>query len=257
MGTPGAAHRRRAPRRGGPGVAHGTTRSSLLLGALPPDDLVTLIEGSHGLTGRRGDRLAARTDDAVTVILHGVAAARTSTIDGEHTIHSLRGPGDVHGLTVALGHPEAGDELVAVDQVDALVLPGGHVRDLVALLPSVTRAAVAVIANELAALRVEEARFASRSASYRIEHRLLELADRFGERDGARILVTLALTQEELASWARTSRESAAKALHDLRVAGIVTTGRRELIVEDLPALRRRHDGGPDRTVAALMRAIG
>lgn len=256
MGTQGT-HRRRAPRRGGPGVAHAATRSSLLLGALPPDDVATLIGGSHGTARRRGERLAASTDDAVTVVLHGVAAARTSTVDGEHTIHSLRGPGDVHGLTTVLGHPEAGDELIAIGQVDALVLPGCHVRDLVARLPAVTRAAVAVIANELAAVRVEEATFTSRSASYRIEHRLLELADRFGERDGDRVLVTLALTQEELASWARTSRESAAKTLHDLRSAGIVTTGRRELILDDLPALRRRHAGGPDRTVAALMRAIG
>lgn len=231
------------------------TRASPLLSALAPDVLVTLVRSSHGTAARRGERIAAPTDDSMTVILEGVAAARVATPEGDFVIHRLLAPGDLHGLVVALGHEDP-DELVAVDRVHALVVPGPALRDVVARVPSAARACLAVVAAELAALRVDQATFTTTSTTYRVEHRLLELADRFGQCDDGRVLVALPWTQEELASWARISRESTAKVLHELRAAGIVTTGRRELVIEDLAALRRRHHGRPDRTVAAFLGLI-
>lgn len=248
-------------RRSGPATADGAAATVVdeasFLGGLPRPVRSALIAAAHGVIHRRGERLLGASDDAITVHLTGVALARTPTVEGDHTIHAIRAAGDVHGLTAVLDNPSAAAELVAVDRVEALVLPGPTVREAVATIPEVTRAALVVVAREHATARVEEATFANRSAAYRVVHRILELAERFGQRDGDRVRVTVALSQEELASWARASRESAAKALHDLRVAGVVTTGRRELVIEDLPALRRRHGDGPDRTVAALLRAIG
>lgn len=240
-----------------PVPAQAATRTSRLLRLLPPEHLAALVRCSHGVTGRRGDRLAGERDDTVTVLLGGVAASRTTTVDGEHVISAIHGPGDAHGLTAVLGHPEAADELIAIDAADGLSLPGAAVRDLVDRVPAAARLCLAAVAAEHAALRVEHVRFAASSTSARVEHRLLELADRFGQADGGRILVDLPLTQEELASWAQTSRESAAKVLQELRRMGIVSTGRRQLVIEDLAALRDRRRRRPDRTVAALLRDIG
>jgi CRP-like cAMP-binding protein len=68
--------------------------------------------------------------------------------------------------------------------------------------------------------------------------RLLELADRYGmpADDGVRIDVPL--TQDELADWIAVSRPAVARALAELRAAGLVTTGRRSLSVTDPVALR-------------------
>lgn len=255
MGTSSA--RRRQPR---PDLSEGVQaarRLSRLLGELPEQHLIELLGRSHGSTGRRGERIAAPGDDVVTVVLQGVTASRTATLEGEYLIHALHGPGDTHGVTAVLGHPEAANELVAIADVDVLVLPGAAVRDLVERVPAAARACLATVTADHAELRVEQARFAASSTSARVEHRLLELAARFGEEDGGRILVTLPLTQEMLASWARASRESTAKVLQDLRRAGIVTTGRRELVIDDLAALRERRRERPDPTVAAILRDIG
>lgn len=238
-------------------VAAATTRVSPLLRVLPPDDLVTLVRASHGVTGRRGDRIASSFGDRVTVILEGVAAGLVVTSQGEHLVRGLYGPGDTHGLTTALGHPGAADELVAVEPTDALSLPASAIRDLVGHEPAAARACLEMVAAAHAAALEEHTRFAASTTTARVEERLLELADRFGQRDGKRILIQVGLTQEELASWAGTSRESIAKVLHTLRKAGIVTTGRRRLVIDDPAALRARRAEASDPTVAAVLRAIG
>ena len=73
----------------------------------------------------------------------------------------------------------------------------------------------------------------------RVAGRLVELCDRYGAEDGAGIDVGLAITQDELASWAGASREAVAKGMALLRTLGWVRTERRRIIVLDLPALRR------------------
>jgi CRP/FNR family transcriptional regulator, cyclic AMP receptor protein len=68
----------------------------------------------------------------------------------------------------------------------------------------------------------------------------VELADRFGSAGGGQIEIELPLSQEELASWTGASREAVSKALHTLRAAGVVETGRRHVTVLDVAGLRRR-----------------
>jgi CRP/FNR family transcriptional regulator, cyclic AMP receptor protein len=66
----------------------------------------------------------------------------------------------------------------------------------------------------------------------------VELCDRFGAEQDGRIDTGLAITQDELASWAGASREAVAKAMAILRTLGWVETERRRIVVLDLPALR-------------------
>jgi CRP-like cAMP-binding protein len=81
--------------------------------------------------------------------------------------------------------------------------------------------------------------FATAESLGRVASRLVELAERFGERrsDGA-IEVALPINQEELASWSASSRESAARSLRTLRELRLVETRRMRLTVLDLEGLR-------------------
>jgi CRP/FNR family cyclic AMP-dependent transcriptional regulator len=77
-------------------------------------------------------------------------------------------------------------------------------------------------------------------APVRVRRILADLVDRFSvpdPRGGRRIDVDL--TQEELASLAFTSRGVVAAVLRDLRDRGVVSTGRRQLVVTDPKALLR------------------
>jgi CRP/FNR family cyclic AMP-dependent transcriptional regulator len=72
-----------------------------------------------------------------------------------------------------------------------------------------------------------------------VARRLIELAERFGEPADGGVLITLPISQEELASWAGASREATSKALRDLRELGCVETRRRNITVRDVDALSR------------------
>jgi CRP/FNR family cyclic AMP-dependent transcriptional regulator len=52
------------------------------------------------------------------------------------------------------------------------------------------------------------------------------------------VLITLPLSQDELAAWSASSREAVAKTLHLLRELGWVETHRRRILVRDVAALR-------------------
>jgi CRP-like cAMP-binding protein len=81
--------------------------------------------------------------------------------------------------------------------------------------------------------------FAAFDSLGRVAVCLVELCDRFGaEREGG-VDIGLAITQDELAAWAGSSREAVAKAMGLLRSLGWVHTERRRVVVRDLAALRR------------------
>jgi CRP/FNR family cyclic AMP-dependent transcriptional regulator len=68
---------------------------------------------------------------------------------------------------------------------------------------------------------------------------LRELAVRYGDRSGNRVVIAWPLTQPELASLAAVAEPTAQKALRVLREGGLVETGYRSFTILDLDGLNR------------------
>jgi CRP/FNR family transcriptional regulator, cyclic AMP receptor protein len=210
------------------------------LGELAADDRAALEELGSRRRYRRGDVLFHQGDDAgaVLVILTGhVKAAMLN--DGREVILAFPGPGELLGeLSAVDGHPRSGT-VRAIDDVEALVIPGSAFRGLLEHRPGF---AFVLLCSVIARLRTADRQrvdYAVNDVVVRVAGRLVELCDRFGTEDGAGIEIGLALTQDELAAWAGASREAVAKAMALLRTLGWVQTERRRIVVVDLPALRR------------------
>jgi CRP/FNR family transcriptional regulator, cyclic AMP receptor protein len=230
-------------------------RTSVLLGVLSAEELDEVVQAGHGVRARRGRHVLHAGESTVAVVLRGAAVVRRHTTNGSEVVAELLGPGGAYGLAAALGHPDVAADLTALDDVEALLVPGRTLRHLVATRPLIAHACLRAVTTQLADAHRETARFAASSTAARVELRLLELADRWGVDDGGAVHIGLPLTQEELASWARSSRESTARTLQTLRRAGIIATGRRELTILDLPTLRaRRQRDTADPTIRELLR---
>ncbi len=73
----------------------------------------------------------------------------------------------------------------------------------------------------------------------RLVKTILVLGQRFGERDGSRIVIRHDLTQAELGAFAGLSRETVSKVLADLSGQGLLEVGTGRIAVADEDALQR------------------
>jgi len=179
----------------------------------------------------------ARADSAI-VLLGGLVKIHTS-LDGVEVVLGLSGPGDLLGEVTAVRDSVRSATATALESVEGVVIPLARLRAFLADHP---RASLALLDLALTRLYVADARrieFATSESLARVAGRLVELCERFGVAgsDGA-IDVALPITQEELASWSASSRESTARALRTLRGLRLIETNRRRLTVLDLEGLR-------------------
>jgi CRP/FNR family transcriptional regulator, cyclic AMP receptor protein len=189
---------------------------------------------------RRGDVLFHEGDDAgaVLVLLGGHVKAAMMN-DGREVILAFPGPGELLGeLSAVDGEPRSGT-VRAVDDVEALVIPGSAFRAFLEHRPRVALVLLRSVAARLRAADRQRVDYAVNDVVVRVAGRLVELCDRFRAENGAAIDIGLSITQDELAAWAGASREAVAKAMALLRTLGWVRTERRRILVLDLPALRR------------------
>jgi CRP/FNR family transcriptional regulator, cyclic AMP receptor protein len=212
----------------------------VLGGTLAEDDLRALADACRLVHVAPQRPLLRAGDDRAAFVLEGTGKAHTVTREGDQVITAMVEPGHAAGLVVAIGHGDAGSDVTALTPMRALLISGPDLRRLLDQRPGIMAACLATISQQHATAMSERRRFAGTSISQRVAQRLLELATRWGRVEGDRVVITLSLTQEELASWSGASRESVAKALQGMRATGLLTTGRRSLTILDLPRLRQR-----------------
>ena len=194
---------------------------------------------------RRGQALFTEGDvaDRVFVIERGWVLVTSIAPGGREIVLGLRGPGDVIGDLSALdGEPRSATALAA-GEVEATVAPGSVLTRALSD-PAAAMELLRVLAARLRDADRKRLEFAALDTLGRVAWRLHELSERFGEDTADGIEVELPLSQEQLASWCGASREATVKALATLRTLGCISTGRRNVLIRDLDALRRHAQGG-------------
>ena len=185
-----------------------------------------------------GARLYHQGSDprGLRVLLTGHVKMSHTTAEGEELILEIQGPGGVPGLAeVVLGQP-ARATCVALDEVGLLLVPFTRLEVLLQL-PAMNAALLREVARELRDAEDDKIELATADAARLTARRIVALARECGVACDDGIEIELHLSQEELGAWAGLSRESVVKALRSFRDQGLVRTGRRMLVVRDLPAL--------------------
>jgi CRP-like cAMP-binding protein len=182
---------------------------------------------------RRGDR----TDSAI-VILKGLAKIHTLTLAGTEVVLEFCGPGDLLGEISAVRDTERAATVTAIETVQAREIPVRSLRAFLTEHPRVTLSLLELAASRLQLSNARRIEFATSQSLARVAERLVELTERFGVRGQGAISVALPITQDELASWSGSSRESTGRALHTLRSLGLIETSRRRFTVLDIDGLR-------------------
>jgi len=182
--------------------------------------------------GQRSDRLIA--------LLKGRVKLTCLTDDGREVVLAVAGPGELLGEVSFFDGGPHSSTAVALEPLDTLVFAADDFRRYLEAHPDAAILLLRMItARFREAIRVQ-VEFAAFDSVGRVARRLLEMAERFGEKDDDGIRVTLQLSQEELAGWVGSSREAVNKALGMLRSLGWIDTHRRGVTILDLAALKKR-----------------
>jgi CRP-like cAMP-binding protein len=178
--------------------------------------------------------------DRVFLVLRGRVKISILTEEGREVLLGLREPGDLLGELSFLDRQPRSSTCMALDPVEALAIPAADFQKFLGNHPRVTMVLLEMISRRLRDADSKRMEFSAYDSVGRVARRLLELAERFGEKDEGEVRISLALSQEELAGWTGSSREAVSKALGTLRSLGWIETHRRGVTILDLQALRRR-----------------
>jgi CRP-like cAMP-binding protein len=183
-------------------------------------------------------RVGDHADHAI-IQLAGFVKIHLSGADGAEVVLDLSGPGDLLGEAAAFSDGIRSANATALEPVEGLRVGIPDLREFIARRPRVTSALLEMTLKRLHIGNARRSEFASTTSLARVASRLVELTERFGASEAnGEIDVSLPITQEELASWSASSRESTARSLRTLRTLGLIQTRRRRLTVRDLDRLR-------------------
>lgn len=211
------------------------------LAELPADLLGRLRE-----EGERADYPAGTTvyragdDPRAAVVVRGLIRVFLSSPEGRQVTVRYTRPGDVLGIAVLVGGPaNTGVQAVeasSVFRISARTLTAAARRD-----PRVAWALAVELNRRLYDVLEQTAVNAFGSVRQRVAAHLLDLASD-GQRSPGRLEAHV--SQQELADAAGSVREVVARALRDLRLAGIVATTPDSVVILD-PARLHAVSGSP------------
>jgi len=214
---------------------------SPFLNQLTPEEAAELRSRAVFRHFARGATIMHQGEEAgrVLVIERGRAKVTVVTEDGSEVVLAFREPGDMLGELSALGGARRVATVRALEDLDALAIAARDFDSFLEAQPRVALVILRVVIERLRDADRSQVEFAAHHTLSRVAGRLVELAERFGEPGDGGVLITLPISQEELASWSGASREATSKALRDLRELGAVETRRRNITVRDVDLLKR------------------
>ncbi|GAA2625050.1 Crp/Fnr family transcriptional regulator [Streptomyces axinellae] len=175
----------------------------------------------------------------VLLIRSGWTKVTATASNGYEALLALRGPGDVIGESAALtGHPRSAT-VTALEPVLAVAVDHDRFQRFLTDTPRAALRLLSLTSDRTRAADRRRLEFASMRVRERFAALLLELARMHGRRDGDAIELTVPLSKQELAGSIGASREMVNKLLGDLRKRGVVTTGRRSMVILRPDTLRR------------------
>lgn len=179
--------------------------------------------------------------DTLHLIESGKVAVRITTRSGEQATIDVLGPGEVVGTFAVLGQGQRRAASVqALEPTETLSIDRAHFQNLRRAHPTIDAFVIDVLLADVRRMNtlLLEALFAP--VEHRLLRRLLDLAAVYGGQAAGPTPVQIALTQQDLASLAGTSRATANRVLRELEDAGTVRLTRNRIHILDLTALRQR-----------------
>jgi len=211
-----------------------------LFQTLSPEERARLEPGLRVRECRRGERIYGPGDAAhvVCAVTHGVVRLSTRSPDDREVILDFAEQGEIFGeLAILDGSPRDHAADAHEDTVIA-ELDSGRLAAVIREVPELGFQFNRVLATRVRTLRARVEELLCKSAETRMALTLAALAESHGIVDAGGVLISLRLSQRDIASLAGLSRETVNAVLQEFRSRELVETNGRRLRILHPGSLR-------------------
>jgi CRP-like cAMP-binding protein len=174
----------------------------------------------------------------VILLNDGLTKVTAAMADGRHALLDVRVSGDIVGEMSALNGTPRSASVTTCRTSTIRIIQRNDFRAFLRGHPEAAMEIAGIVANRLRLANRRRVDFASYPVKVRLSRVLWEIATAYGYRERDGIVVDIHLTQSELATMCGAAEITLQKALRELRTAGVVDTGYRQVVIRDAAALR-------------------
>lgn len=206
---------------------------------LTTDDLQEIERRSKARTFPRGTPVYLPLDETNSVFL--LASGRVKichlTPDGKQSILAFIEPGELFGELAMLDTGPRNEYAESVEKSTIVLIPGEVMQRTMAANAGVTLGVTKLIGLRRRRIEQRLKNLLFLSNRERLTHLLLELAEQYGVRENTGLRLRIQLSHQDLANVIGSTRETVTVVLGELQQEGLVSLGRRRLVILDLQRL--------------------
>jgi CRP-like cAMP-binding protein len=184
---------------------------------------------------------------AFFVLLHGRLKVVKATPHGQQMIIRFVHPGDIYGIAKALRRDDYPATVTAVVDSVTPVWPAQIWDDFMASHPAFAVNVMQMMGDRLQEAHARIKELSTEEVEHRVAHTILRLITQSGKQTDEGVLVDFPITQQELAEASGTTLHSVSRTLSAWESAGLVSVGRRKIVVRDADALSALAERGAPR----------
>lgn len=179
---------------------------------------------------------------ALYYVKKGKVKLSKSSDYGKEFITQLCGPGEFLGYLALLENTAFNEEATAIEDSEIAMIPIEDFRKLIYSNREVTNNFIKILSRNVLQQEERLLKLAYGNVRERVATVIKSLFDKYGEKSSKRI--ELAISREELASYAGIATESLIRTMSDFKHEGLISNDGKIIIVEDIAKLDRISSGG-------------
>lgn len=212
---------------------------------LTPEEIARVEPSCRSRQFKRGEPIYLPTEqaDAALLLAEGRVKIGSLTADGKQAILAFIEPGELFGELAVLDGGPREEFAQAAEKSTVILLPANVMQGLVESNPSVAVGITKLIGFRRRRIERRLRSLLFRSNRQRLVSLLLELAEQYGEAIDEGTKLRIKLSHQDMASIIGSTRETVTVVLGDLQEEGLVSVGRRQLVIADVGRLNQAADG--------------
>lgn len=181
------------------------------------------------------------------LLLHGRLKVQQTSPDGQQIVVRHVNPGELFGIAKAMHRPDYPATAIAVVESLALVWSEKDWEGFISRNPAFASGALQTVGQRLQDAHTRIRELSTEAVERRIAHTILRLVNQAGRKTPKGIEIDFPVTREDIAEMSGTTLHTVSRVMSGWQQKGLVTLGRRRVIVNDAHRLFILAEGtGPE-----------